>query len=275
LSTSRQVETAVERSLPHSVKLDVFEGPLDLLLHLITRRRVDIYEVPLATIAGDYLAAVLAREDLDLEAATGFLVVAATLVELKSARLLPAVSEPEEAGLLEERDALLARLVECATYREAGTWLGVRLEEGSRLWPRTAGLEPPFVGLAPDPLATTSPEDLARAAASLLAPRPEPELDVGHLAPPGASVRAAIVEVAGHLRRGRPLTFRELCRDAHGRVEVVARFLALLELFKSGAIDVTQAERFGDIRTRWTDEVPVEVVLADVEEYSLEGEVGR
>ncbi len=113
----------------YEVKLEVFEGPIDLLLHLITRQRVDIYEVSISTITEEYLRAVGALDDLDLEAATGFLVVAATLLELKSARLLPARdADDEEGGLLEARDMLLARLVELATFREAGAWLAVELE---------------------------------------------------------------------------------------------------------------------------------------------------
>lgn len=257
--------------MAHAVKLDVFEGPIDLLLHLITRQRVDIYEIPLATIASDYLAVVLEMEDLDLEAATGFLVVAATLLELKSARLLPSRErDPEDARLVEERDALLARLVECVTYREAGRWLAAGLEVGSRYWPRVAGLEPQFVGLAPDPLARTSLTDLARAAGRLLAPKPVPELDTGHVAPVLASVRDAILDLAAQLRGGRPATFRELCRTAASRVEVVARFLALLELYKGGAIDLVQAHRFGDIRALWTGAVEVDSVLAEAEEYSLQ-----
>jgi segregation and condensation protein A len=260
--------------LAHPVKVDVYEGPIDLLLHLVTRQRVDIYEVPLAAIAGDYLAAVEEMEILDLEAATAFLVVAATLLELKSARLLPErAPEPEEARLLEERDALLARLVECATYREAGRWVAARLEEGGRLWPRTAGLEPQLVGFAPDPLESTTLNDLARAAADLLAPQPTPELDISHVAVAVVSVRRAILDLATELQTGRSCTFRELCRSAASRVEVVARFLALLELFKSGAVDVTQAERFGDIRARWTGEAGVEAALEGAEEYSV-GEQG-
>lgn len=255
---------------PHSVALDVFEGPLDLLLHLITRRRIDIYEVSLAAIAGDYVAALRVRHDLDLEAATGFLVVAATLLELKSSRLLPGpVAAPEEARLLEERDLLLARLVECATYRAAGAWLADRLENGSAAHGRSAGLEPRFVGLLPDVLAGTSVDDLARAAAGALAPRPQPELDLAHIAPVTASVRDAIHTLAGQLQDGSEASFRALCASARRRIEVVVRFLALLELFKAGAVSLDQTERFGDIRARWTGDVSPEEVAAEAEEYAV------
>jgi segregation and condensation protein A len=253
----------------HSVALDVFEGPLDLLLHLITRRRIDIYEVSLAAIASDYVAALRDRDDLDLESATGFLVVAATLLELKSSRLLPGPAEaPEEARLLEERDVLLARLVECSTFRAAGAWIAGRLEEGGSAHGRTAGLEPRFAGLVPDVLAGTSIEDLARAAARSLAPRPEPEIDVTHIAPATASVRDAIHTLAAQLRVGSEMTFRELCSSARRRMDVVVRFLGLLELFKAGAVSLGQADRFGEIRARWTGEVSAEEVAADAEEYT-------
>ena len=124
--------------MAHEVRLEVFEGPIDLLLHLITRQRVDIYEVSIATITDEYLQALGAMEGLDLEAATGFLVVAATLLELKSARLLPAPDRDDDGdlALLEERDLLLARLVECATFREAGAWLFAGLQRGTDFHPR-------------------------------------------------------------------------------------------------------------------------------------------
>lgn len=258
--------------MAHSVKLDVFEGPIDLLLQLITRRRVDIYDVPLATIAREYLDAVRARDDLDLDAATGFVVVAATLLELKSARLIPArTSEGDDASLLEERDLLLARLVECATFREAGGFIAARMEAGSAYHAREVGLEPRFAGLAPDPLAGITVEAIAGAAGIALTLEPVPALDVSHIAPASASVRDALVGIAGDLQSGGPATFRELCRRAVGRLEIVVRFLALLELFKAGAVDLTQAERFGDIRARWTGEVAAEAVVDEVQEYAAHG----
>jgi segregation and condensation protein A len=260
----------------HAVKLDVFEGPIDLLLHLITRRRVDIYDVPLAEIAAEYLDAVRAMDDLDLEAATGFLVVAASLLELKSARLLPGPApDSDEARLLEERDLLLARLVECSTYRAAGLWIAQALREGAAYIARAVTPEPQIAAVLPDLLGGTSTLDLARAAGRLLAPHPAPVLDTTHVAPATASVRAAILDLCSELRVARDSTFSELCRAAAGRVEVVARFLALLELFKSGAVDLTQAERFGDIRARWTGEVTVDDVIAEADEYASGGRPTR
>jgi segregation and condensation protein A len=260
--------------MAYEVKLEVFEGPIDLLLHLITRRRVDIYDVSLATITEEYLAAIADADSLDLETATGFLVVAATLLELKSARLLPSRRPDEvEAALLEERDLLLARLVECATYREAGLYLGVALKRGEAWRPRDVSLEPQFVNLAPDLLAHLGPDDLRRAAEVVLQPKSQPVLDTSHVAPFVASVRDAIVEIAGHLAGGRPASFEALCGPGHGRIEVVVRFLALLELFKAGAVELEQSERFGDIRAVWTGGASMEDVIAGAEEYRVHVEV--
>jgi segregation and condensation protein A len=255
----------------YEVKLEVFEGPIDLLLNLITRQRVDIYDVSLAAITDEYLAALHRMEHLDLESATGFLVVAATLLELKSARLLPASRWDEaSAGLLEERDLLLARLVECATYREAGMWLAGALKAGESYHPRRAGLEPHYEGLAPDVLAAVGAIDVAEAGARLLAPRPTLVLDTSHLAPIKASVKDAIVEVADRLESGGRLSFEDLCAGRGERIQVVVRFLALLELFKAGAVELAQAHRFGDIVVTWTGEVDRGEVVAEAEEYTLE-----
>jgi segregation and condensation protein A len=254
----------------YEVRLDVFEGPIELLLHLITRQRVDIYDVSLATITDEYLKAVVAMENLDLEGATGFLVVAATLLELKSARLLPSAGGGEGESLLEERDLLLARLVECATYREAGAWLAAELARGHDFHGRAVTLEEPFVEVAPDLLANTTLDHLGRAAGALLAPRPAPVLDVSHVAPLTASVADAIMEVAARLKVDSRVSFEELCGRSTERIEVVVRFLALLELFKAGAIDLQQTDRFGTITASWTGEAEVDDVLEEAEEYTID-----
>ncbi len=257
--------------MTYEVRLDVFEGPIDLLLHLITRQRVDIYEVSLATITEEYLAAVAALPQTDLESATGFLVVAATLLELKSARLLPARRAADDDGhLMEERDLLLARLVECATFREAGTWLSGRMAAGAGFHGRSAGLEPHFVDLAPDLLARTSLVRIASAAARALAPRPASLLDMSYVALAGPSVKDAILELAGRLDGGGPASFDELCGRGTSRVAIVVRFLALLELFKAGAVDITQTHSFGDIVAVWTGEIPAGEVVAGAEEYTID-----
>jgi len=261
--------------MTHEVKLEVFEGPIDLLLHLITRQRVDIYDVSLSSITEEYLKAVEALDHLDLEAATGFLVIAATLLELKSARLLPARGfDGEDSRLLEERDLLLARLVECSTFREAGAWIARGLDLGRSFHGRDAGLEPRFVALAPDLLARVGVTDIALAAGRALMPKPELELDVSHVALTRASVRDAILELSEELVSAGSLSFERLCGRLETRLDIVVRFLALLELFKAGAVELDQADRFGDITASWTGEVFAQDILEDVEEYALEGARG-
>jgi segregation and condensation protein A len=256
----------------YEVKLDVFEGPIDLLLHLITKQRVDIYEVSISTITEEYLAAIGPLEDLDLETATSFLIVAATLLELKSARLLPNRSiDDETAHLLEERDLLLARLVECATYREAGAWILAALRRGENFHARTAGLEPEFLAIAPELEITTTPYDVAREAARILAPRPIRELDVSHVQPIRASVRDEILELAGSLRRTGRASFEQMCSGQTERLEVVVRFLALLELYKAGAVELSQFDRFGSITASWTGDVNEMELLEEADEYAVGG----
>ena len=257
--------------MSHAVKIEVFEGPIDLLLHLITKQRVDIYEVPLASIAQEYLAAVEAMPELDLESATGFLVVASALLELKSARLLPGRGgELEGEGWVEERDLLLFKLVEVATFREAGAWLSARLEEGDRRHPREVALEDGFAGPPTAPAGPIPLSALVAAAAQVLAPEPDREIDTTHVAPIVASVRDALVDVAAALRGRGSMSFKELCSSAADRIAIVVRFLALLELFKAGAVELSQAERFGDIGARWTGEVDADVVVSQAEEYAPE-----
>lgn len=255
--------------MPHEVKLEVFEGPIDLLLNLIGRHRVDIYEVPLAAITDEYMGVLAQMETTDLETSTGFLIVAATLLELKSSRLLPTREADEvDTALLEGRDLLLGRLLECATYRAAGGWISAGLEIGAGWHGRTAGLEPHLVDLAPDLLAGTTIQDLARAAATVLAPRPAPEFDMSFEPPGSVSVREAIIEVAAELElRGRA-TLEELCGARQTPIEVVARFLALLELFKAGAVELHQEHRFGSIGAAWTGGADVSTALDAAEDYS-------
>jgi segregation and condensation protein A len=259
----------------YEVRLEVFEGPIDLLLHLITRQRVDIYDVSIATITEEYLAAVEALGSMDLEVATGFLVVAATLLELKSARLLPTrADDPNAARLLEERDLLLARLVECSTFRDAGGWISGQLRAGAARHGRTVMLEERFVNVAPDLLANTTLDHLLRAAVTVFTPAPVIELDTSHIAPIRASVKDAITTVADLLELQGSASFEELCGGSTEKLEVVVRFLALLELYKAGAIELHQAERFGDIRATWTGETDAAEVLEEAEEYVLSEDPG-
>ncbi len=240
--------------MAYEVQTPVFEGPFDLLLHLILREQVDLYEVSLSTIVDGYIAHLDQFDQLNLEVTTEFLLIAATLVELKSRRLLPTSDEmdlDDELALWEERDLLLHRLVECKTFKEAALALQVMAGEAGRSYPRAAGMDERFVGLMPDLLAGITPEDVRRAFLTAVAPKPRPRVDLEHVAPIRASVTDAIIELVDELPRVGRITFRALTGGLVERLEVVVRFLAILELFKGGLVDLTQAHRFGDIEIVW------------------------
>ena len=243
--------------MSYEVQTPVFEGPFDLLLHLILREQVDLYEVSLSTIVDGYITYLDSLDDLvglDLEITTDFLMIAATLVELKSRRLLPTVDEMElddELALWEERDLLLHRLVECKTFKEAAIAMQVLAGEAGRSYPRTFGVEERFVGLAPDLLANITADDLRKAFLKATAPKPKPRVDLEHVAPIRASVTDAIAELADELPRVGRISFRRLTGGLVERLDVVVRFLAILEMFKRGLVDLDQAERFGEIEIVW------------------------
>lgn len=235
----------------HQVTLDVFEGPFDLLLELIARRRLDITDVDLAEITADFLASLTGLEDLDLEAATRFLVVAATLMELKAARLLPADQRDELDDLLSQaRDVLYARLLEYRAFRRAADQLA-RLLDGNRgVRAREVALEPALKALVPDTGLPVDATGLAAVAAAVTAPRPDPDLDVTHIRQAGIGVRTAAYLVLEALRdRDAAATFADLTR---GRdvADRVAFFLALLELYKLGHVALAQTGRERDLSVR-------------------------
>lgn len=232
----------------YQVKTSVFEGPFDLLLHLIAKRELDIYEVSLGSITEDYLAHLKQMADLDLDVATEFLVVAATLVEMKAARLLPGPPvDDEEALAISERDLLIARLLEYRAFKDAAARLREALEANAGYVPRDAGPGVEFAHLCPDLLARTSPEQLREIAVRALSPRPVERLDVSHIAPIRASVREAIAKVHEALLEHPTRSFRDLTAACGSRIEVIVRFLAVLELVKRGIADVVQSGSFGNI----------------------------
>jgi segregation and condensation protein A len=240
--------------MPYAVQTPVFEGPFDLLLHLILREQVDLYEINLASIVDAYLVELERMSELDLEVATEFLLIAATLVELKSRRLLPAGDEldlDEELALWEERDLLLHRLVECKTFKEAALALQALAGDAGRSYPRTAGVDERYVGLVPDLLDGVTPDDLRSAYLRAVAPKPVPKIDLDHVAPIRASVTDAVVELLQELPVVGRITFRALTGGLVERLAVVVRFLAVLELFKQGFIDLDQPRTFGDIEIVW------------------------
>lgn len=244
--------------MAYEVQTPVFEGPFDLLLHLILRQEVDLYEVSLTSIVDAYLAELdrmtAASQALDLDLATEFLLIAATLVELKARRLLPGrddVDLDEELALWEERDLLLARLIECKTFKDVAAVLSRRAADAARSFPRAAGLEERFVGLVPDVLANVTPEQLKAAFVRVTQPKPQPRVDLEHVAPIRASVAEAVDELVDELPRAGRISFRRLTGALVERLEIIVRFLALLELFKRGLVDLNQTGRFGEIDIMW------------------------
>ena len=240
----------------YHVSVGAFTGPFDLLLHLIARHKVDIYEVSLAQITDDYLAVLrelqrpssstVGQGKLDLEVATEFLVVAATLVELKAARLLPGEDDPELDELaLEARDLLYARLLDYRTFKDAAAFLADGLAASAGYVARDVRLEQRYTDLVPPVRLGVDAQQIAALAARVLAERPASSVDTSHLQPVRMTVREAAGMVMTELERaGGRATFREVTAGCRHRVEVVVCFLALLELYKLDLVDLEQASSF-------------------------------
>lgn len=232
--------------MPYQVKLEIFEGPFDLLLHLIGRREIDIYEVSIAEITDEYIAYMETLRELDLEVATEFLLIAATLLKLKSDHLLPEPEiEVEELGPAELREELLWRLVEYQKFRDAAAELGKRLDREERYYYRDVDLEEPFRHIVPDVMRGLTLEKLALAAREIV--EMEAELDVSYIAQIKVNIDDFMVRVREVLAANGSTSYRELTAECALRVEFIAVFLALLELYKYEEIDIRQATRFGDI----------------------------
>jgi segregation and condensation protein A len=247
-----------------------YEGPFDLLLQLILAEEVDIHEVSLAHIVDAYLAEIERMQQLDLDIATEFLLIAATLVELKSRRLLPGrtdVDLDDELALWEERDLLLARLLECKTFKDVSRLFGALADDADRSVARRVGADERFAGLAPDLLAGLTPLRLRDAAIRALAPKPVPTIDLFHVAPIRVSVADAVVELVDELARVGRITFARLTSALVERLDVIVRFLAVLELFKQGLVELDQADRFGEIRIEWRGGVEPDAAAIAVDAY--------
>lgn len=256
--TTVQLGGATICFVPYDVQTEAFEGPFDVLLHLILREEVDLYEISVVRIVDAFLAHVATLDHPDLELTTEFLLIAATLVQLKTRRLLPdedPLTLDEELAIWSERDLLLARLLECKTFKDAASALARLSEVAAHSVPRTAGLEDRFADLAPDPMIGVTPERIREAFRRAVTPRIQPTIQLDHIAPIRASVADAVVEIADELRRAGTISFRRLTASLGTRLEVVVRFLAVLELFKQDRVDLDQTETFGDIRVTWRDDV--------------------
>ena len=250
------------------VDTPAYTGPFDMLLQLILREQVDIYEVSLSTIVDAYLTEIDKMRDLDLDVATSFLLIAATLVELKARRLLPNMVDvdlDEEFALWEERDLLLARLLEAKTFKDVSTVFARLAEDADCSFPRLVGPDERFADVMPDMLEGTSLTRLRNAAIAALTPRPVPTVDLFHVAPITTTVADAVAELIDELPRVGTITFRRLTGDLVDRIEVIIRFLAVLELFKQGVVEIDQPERFGDIEIEWCAgaDVDSETILVD------------
>jgi segregation and condensation protein A len=235
------------------VRLDNFEGPFDLLLSLITRRQLDVTEVALSQVTDEFIAHLGTSGEWDLGQATEFLVVAATLLDLKAARLLPSadVEDEEDLALLEARDLLFARLLQYRAYKLAAAYLGELDRAQARRHDRSIELEPPFAQLLPEVLIGISPERFAALAAGALRPRPAPVVMTDHVHMQRVSVREHMAVVRERVRRHGAATFRALVADCTSTLEVVARFLGLLELYRDGVIAFDQAAALSELRVRW------------------------
>jgi len=246
------------------VRLDQFEGPFDLLLGLISKHKLDVTEIALAKVTDDFVAWIRARGvDWDLDETSEFLLVASTLLDLKAARLLPAaeVEDDEDLALLEARDLLFARLLQYRAFKDVAATLATRMGEEARRVPRSVSVEPRFARLLPELVLGVTPEQLAMIAARALQPKAPPTVGLEHLHAPAVSVREQAALIVDRLRRTRSASFRVLIADADATIVIVARFLALLELFREGAVAFDQAAPLADLTVRWTgaDDGDVEV----------------
>lgn len=257
------------RHEPFEVHLENFSGPFDLLLGLIARHKLDITEVALAQVTDEFIAAVRAAEAQDspwqLGQISEFLVIAATLLDLKAARLLPSadVEDAEDLALLEARDLLFARLLQYRAYKHVAASFGERMRAQARQVPRAVALEPHLAALLPELVLALGPDELAALAARALAPRAVPTVDLAHLHGSTVSVREQAAVLVDRLRRAGGTTFRALVADAGSTLVVVARFLAVLELFREGALAFEQVDPLGELTVRWTGAAEGEVDVTD------------
>ena len=243
----------------YAVSTPVFEGPFDLLLHLISNQQVDVHEVSLTGIVEAYVAELDHLGPLDLDQSSEFLLIAAILIELKAKRLLPrpeGVELDDELALWEERDLLLARLLECKTFKDAARTLAALAETAALSWPRHVGPDERYADLVPDLLAGVSPERLKRAYERAMTPKPRPVVDLSHVTPIRLSVADAVLELCHELPRVGRITFRRLTADLVERVEVIVHFLAVLELYKQDLIELDQAATFAELTITWAGAAP-------------------
>ncbi|MGE5827854.1 MAG: segregation and condensation protein A [Micromonosporaceae bacterium] len=251
------------------VSLDNFTGPFDLLLQLIGKHQLDVTELALHRVTDEFIAYLRAMgDDWDLDETSEFLVIAATLLDLKAAKLLPTgdVEDEEDLALLEARDLLFARLLQYKAFKEAAAYIAVREALLGRGFPRVVGLEPRYAEALPDLVLGIGPDRLAQLAAKALTPRPVPTVSIDHIHLVRVSIREHAAILREKLLRLRTATFRALCSDCRTTLEVVARFLALLELYREGMVGFDQIQALGELTVRWIGGDSAELRL-DIDEY--------
>ena len=256
-------------SRPFEVHLDVFQGPFELLLGLISKHKLDITEIALATVTDEFMAHIRAHQasgtEWDLSQASEFLLVAATLLDIKSARLLPQLSpqDEEDLALIEARDLLFARLLQYRAFKQVAGTFAERMATAGRMTARQAGLEPQFAALLPELVMSVTPEQLAMIAARAMVPKVVPTVGLDHLHTPAVSVREQAALIVARLRTSRSCSFGSLVADAESTLVIVARFLALLELFHESVIAFDQSESFAELTVRWTGQDEGEIGVSD------------
>ncbi len=261
-------ETAAE-STGFSVHLTNFDGPFDLLLQLISRHKMDVTDVALSVVTDDFIAYIRTLEGSedgwDLDQTTEFLVVAATLLDLKAARLLPSgeVEDEGDLALLEARDLLFARLLQYRAFKEVAAIFHTRIDLNTKSFPRTVALEPHFAQLLPEVLIGVGPERFAAIAQRVLAPKVEQTLSIEHIHSPLVSVTEEAVRIVETLRTAGRSSFRTLIADADSTLVVVARFLALLELYREGVLRFEQVVSLGELQVTWVGTATGEIHVSD------------
>jgi segregation and condensation protein A len=252
-----------------SVHLSNFEGPFDLLLQLISRHKMDVTEVALGVVTDDFIAYIRALEGSedgwDLEKTTEFLVVAATLLDLKAARLLPSgeIEDEGDLALLEARDLLFARLLQYRAFKSIATIFSERLTREERSFARVVALEAHFASLLPEVLIGVGAERFAAIAQRVLSPKITPTVGIAHIHSPLVSVAEEAITIVNELRRTGKSTFRHLISDASSVLVVVARFLALLELYREGVVRFEQVIALGELAVTWTGSAEGEIEVSD------------
>jgi segregation and condensation protein A len=260
---SESSESAPRAAAAFEVHLDVFEGPFDLLLALISKHKLDITEVALSQVTDEFIAYISERSDgWDLDQVSYFLVVAATLLDLKAARLLPSgeVEDEEDLALLEARDLLFARLLQYRAYKEVAATFAARMTAAARRFPRRVPLEQRFAELLPEVLLGLGPAEFARLAALALAPKTPPKVSTEHIHAPVISIRDQARILVGLLRELGRASFRQLTANAQGNYEIVASFLALLDLYREDAVSFEQVTPLGELYVTWTGRMDTDSV---------------